>query len=274
MMLYGCNPDPVAGTGSQVIARVNNQDITIHELNTELGLPYNYREDDNAESVNQVLQSFIDRKLLTQQALKQALDRTPDTMIAMGLAREQALAQAYADRLGYSLQEPADADVRAYYDANPLLFKYRRYYQVRQLVIDLNPDSADVKMEELEEQLVSVNTIFDLIKWLELNKIPYQMAFIDKAAEKFSEQILGVLTGMRPGQVSRVQAGRVVVVLFLMDTRPAAFDLQRAAPRIRDTLREIRRGELFESRLENLRRNAVIEYFWNEIEKSEAEEQR
>ena len=261
-------------TDSQVIARVNDQEITVHEMNAEFQQLETSSDAASSGLMDEVVQRLIDRKLFARQARKQGLDRTPDTMLAMELAREQALAQAYVDQLGNQVDDATDEEVGASYNANPAVFANRRYYQVRQMVIHLESADADVSMAQLDAEIAGVATVFDLIDWLEAKRISYLLTYLDEPAEYFAPRILNVLAQMQPGQVTKIEVDKVAIVFALLGTRPAGLDLKTAAPKISATLRETRRAEFVESQLENLRRNAAIVYFGAGAQKSKTEAQR
>jgi peptidyl-prolyl cis-trans isomerase C len=99
-ILSGCHMDHGATKSSQVVATVNNHEITTSQLNQAL----------EAAGVDQVtpaeekeaIDSLVAEELLVQDALKSKLDRQPAVVLAMERARRQVLAQAYAERSLYS----------------------------------------------------------------------------------------------------------------------------------------------------------------------------
>lgn len=274
VVLGACRLQSNDDVDSQVIARVNNEDVTIHELDAELGQMKAPLGTDHAELTEKVVQRLIDRKLFAQQALQRRLDRTPETMLSIELSRDEALARSYRDQLGNQTGDPTDEEVRRYYDRNPKLFVDRKYFELRQLVIELGPAADESFTARLDAEIGQAATVSGVVDWLETKKLSYQLAYLDEPSEYFSERMRDVLYDMKPGQVSKVEADKVVIVIALVGTRAASLDLKSAAPQIRETIRDSKRTEFVESQLENLRRNAAIVYFGVGSKGSEPEAQR
>jgi peptidyl-prolyl cis-trans isomerase C len=113
-----------AQTKSQVVAKVNDKEITISQLDQALD---SMNPDTlTPEVTRRAIDSLVNEELLVQQALKNKLDRDPATVAALERARRQILAQAYAERMVYPRSPLALAEEEKYYQDHPGLFENRR----------------------------------------------------------------------------------------------------------------------------------------------------
>ncbi|MCS6787312.1 MAG: SurA N-terminal domain-containing protein, partial [Thiobacillaceae bacterium] len=81
---------------TQVVAKVGKDEITVHQLNFELGrlagnLPANLTPEQRKQTANQVLRGLVDQQLLMQKAIEDKLDRDPKVVQTLESARRQVL---------------------------------------------------------------------------------------------------------------------------------------------------------------------------------------
>ena len=134
-----CNketPNAAADKG-QVIAKVGNSDITIHELQNEyrrLNVPADKINDAVAKAV---LNDIVRRKYLTQRAVTAGLDREPTNLLDILRAREQTLATAMLQRdIQSKVSGIGKAEVERYINANPNRFSKRVRLNIDQLTVN------------------------------------------------------------------------------------------------------------------------------------------
>src|SRR5690606_37345712 len=108
VMLVACGGDKEGGKpAGQSVARVNGEDITVHQLNAELervppGQPVSRKD---------VLDGLIGRQLLLQQAKKEKADRDPRVLQAIERSKDQILVQHYLqEKIGKPAQ-PSEAEI-------------------------------------------------------------------------------------------------------------------------------------------------------------------
>src|SRR5689334_8138215 len=88
-----------AQTNSQVVATVDDREITVSQLNQALA---GVNPDALTPALTrQAIDSLVSEELLVRDALQNRLDRDPATVAAIERARRQILAQAYAERVLY-----------------------------------------------------------------------------------------------------------------------------------------------------------------------------
>lgn len=126
----GCSKKP----GGQVVAVVNGEEITQQELNTELQNAHIPQGVDQKQVMPALLQRVVDRKLITQLAKKDGLDKTPAYLAQLRIGQENLLANQYAGKIAKTVSLPDAQTVDAFIASNPTIFSQRKRYTLNQLV--------------------------------------------------------------------------------------------------------------------------------------------
>ena len=125
-MLAGCGEGKQAEndkeTPTQVAARVNGKELTVHQVNYALQRIPNLDKAQTKPASLRVVRNLVDQEVLVQKALNDKLDRDPTVVQALDAARRQILAEAYMGRKLGTPTEPDAAEVSRFYDAHPELF--------------------------------------------------------------------------------------------------------------------------------------------------------
>jgi peptidyl-prolyl cis-trans isomerase C len=166
LMLSGCNKTP----GGQVVAVMNNQEITRLELQSEAeqeNLPANL---DPRVISPMLLQRIIDRNIMADLAREEGLDRSPQYVTRRRQLEQSLLAELALRKLTGNMREPTAADIKAYIDKNPILFANREHLKLdivhfstplsRQRVLALTAlPSIDQVSEKLRQDKVSAQRL-------------------------------------------------------------------------------------------------------------------
>ena len=163
ILVIACTPSHQATASSQVVARVNEADLTIHQLNYMLSSRRMAASTDSGVRI-QALEALIDQQVLAHQARRDGVDRDPAVLAAIQSATNRILAQAQADRLTSRIEPPGSTDVDTFYDAHPELFKERRVYTVDELSI---PIGMLANAEELRARASKARRVDDISAWLQ-----------------------------------------------------------------------------------------------------------
>src|SRR5919201_4014082 len=89
----GCGKQPESKKATQVAAKVNADEITVHQVNRVLARSQNLAPELAEQAKREILDKLIDQTLARQQALKKKLDRSPGVMQAVEAARSEILAR-------------------------------------------------------------------------------------------------------------------------------------------------------------------------------------
>jgi EpsD family peptidyl-prolyl cis-trans isomerase len=241
---------------NQVAAKVGSEEITVRMLDTVLSAKQGVLEG-NADSLRrQVLDELIDQQLANEQAVKQKLDRSPEVVLAIELARRGVIAQAYWDQVVRLLPEPTDAEARKYYIEHPELFSNRRIYKLEETMIT----SADVPVAKLREMAAARRSAEDFRAFLTKQNARFVISTKTLAAEEISHDVLASLHVLKDGEVAVVEVPRSVQVLRVVSSQGEPVDQRAALPDIRAFLASQRTTEALNRDLSQLRGAAKIEY--------------
>src|SRR5882724_4516486 len=117
LMLAACGAKKEGGA-TQVAAKVNGDEITVHQINFVLQQQRNLRPDQAEAARHRVLEQLIEQQLAVQNAEKLKLDRDPKTVQALEMARRDILARAYLESVVDRAGKPSADEVKKYFDAH------------------------------------------------------------------------------------------------------------------------------------------------------------
>jgi len=126
----GASADKPTG---QVVARLNGEDITALEVNAELQgvqIPPNMPRRD---AEKQALANIIERRMLMQAAKTRELDKKPQFQLQQRRTDEQLHVQALASDIAAKVPKPAREEIDIFIDANPFLFRERKFFVLDQI---------------------------------------------------------------------------------------------------------------------------------------------
>ncbi|MCB1955286.1 MAG: EpsD family peptidyl-prolyl cis-trans isomerase [Rhodocyclaceae bacterium] len=272
LILAGCGASGETGTGgaTQVAARVNSDEITVHQINTVLSQARNLAGSDVASAGAQALERLIDQQLLVQQAEASQLDRDPRVLQFIDAARREILARAYLEQKAASAGRPSDADIAAYYRANPALFAERRVYNLQELAIRVDASRHD----EIKAEVESAQSLQDIMNWLKAKGIAFAASAGSKPAEQLPMELLPRFQAMKDGQIALVRQPNGLTVVHLAGTSAQPIDEDKARPLIEQFLLNQRKTDLAKEELQRLRGTAEIAYLgaFSEQSRAKAEE--
>lgn len=128
-MLAACDKAPEG----QVVAVVNGKEITMQELNTELGnaeMPEGAAQD---EMRNAALDNVVNRRLLAEVARESGIDSSPEYVMRKRQLEEALLVQMLAQQTSRDLKQPTAAEIGEFVSSNPQMFANRTFYAVDQV---------------------------------------------------------------------------------------------------------------------------------------------
>ncbi len=239
------------GASPQVIARVNDKEITQSQLNQALA-----RGGSDPQTVSRAVDALVEEELLVQRALARKLDRDAGVMQAMEKARRQVLAQAYLERDVLPKGAITQAEQRRYFTENPALFEQRRTFELTGFTVK----SADVT-PSLHEAIDAVKSSDELRDVLTRNKVAFQEEKISRPAEQFPLEALRVLGSAKVGDVLKAEMpeNRVAfMAITQIQATPVTFE--NAAPAITQFLGNRRSQTAALEYLRQAKAGAKVEY--------------
>src|SRR4030042_6059253 len=125
VLFAGCGDkkdEAATAAPSQVAAKVNGTELTVHQVNYALQRIPNLDPEQTKAASLQVVRNLVEQEVIAQKALDDKLDRDPAVVQALDAARRQILAEAYMSRKLGTPAEPSDAGGADYFDQPPELF--------------------------------------------------------------------------------------------------------------------------------------------------------
>lgn len=242
---------------SQTVARVNGDEVTVHQINTELQRVAggNVAQGAKTEAASKrILEGLIDQTLLVQQAKEARLDRDPQVLQQLESARRQILAQAYIDRQA-AASPPTQEEIKAFYAKNPDLFEKRRVYAFREFVFERARFS-----DEVRNQLNGAKSPADIAKTLSSAGIRYRETNSTRPAEALPIEALPRIAQLAKGDTIAFTDQNLANVLMLLDYAVQPVSLERATPLIQQYLVNNKKREIAQAKAKELREKAKIEY--------------
>jgi EpsD family peptidyl-prolyl cis-trans isomerase len=241
---------------TQVAARVNQSDITVHQINFLLQQDRSVRPDQLDAAGKRVLETLIDQELAVQKAIELKLDRDPQIVQALEAARRDVLARAYKERATQGVLRGTPEEARRFYDATPALFKERRVYSLQELVIDAPP----AKLPWINEQLTRAKTADDFADALKAEGLRYSGSHAVKPAEQLPMALIDRFAKMKDGDSAVLSEPPMLRVVFIAASRIEPVSFERAAPAIEQYLATLAKRRAIDDNLKALRTAAQITY--------------
>jgi EpsD family peptidyl-prolyl cis-trans isomerase len=255
VLLSACGEKKDAAA-SQTAAKVNKDEVTVHQINFVLQQQRNLRPEQAEAASKQVLERLIDQQLALQKAEETKVDRDPRVMQQLEAARREVIARAYLEKVGEAAPKPTPEEIKKYYDEKPALFSQRRIYQIQEIGIEAPAD----RLPELRAKLAAAKNINEFVEYLKASGLRFSGNQAVRAAEQLPLNSLEALAKMQDGQAMVVPTPTGAQVVVLAGSRMQPVTEEQARPAIEQFLVNERRRKLVEDDLKAMRRAAKIEY--------------
>jgi len=241
---------------TQVAAKVNKDEITVHQINYEFSKMGNISPEQAKQATGHILQGLVEQDLLMQKAIDNKLDRDPKVVQRLDADRRQILAQAYVDQVTSPATPPTDQEISDYYAKNPLLFSDRRIYRLLELSVPVTQENVD----SIQKKLAESHTIDDFVTWLKSVNIQANAVQSVKPAEQLPMEILPRIHDLKEGQTVVIKSPTSLNVIVVTGSQSQPVTEAQAKQAISRYLITARKRALAEAEIKKLRDSAQIEY--------------
>jgi EpsD family peptidyl-prolyl cis-trans isomerase len=255
VLLAACG-DKKDKAASQTAAKVNKDEITVHQINFVLQQQRNLRPEQTDAASRQILERLVDQQLALQKADEQKVDRDPRVVQQLEAARREIVARAYLEKVGEAAPKPTAEEIKKYYDEKPALFRDRRVYSIQEISIEAKPE----QVAELREKLGAAKNINDFVEHLKSTGLRFSGNQAVRAAEQLPFNTLDAMSRMKDGQAMVVPTPTGAQVVVLAGSRSQPVTEEQARPAIEQFLLNDRKRKLVEDDLKAMRAAAKIEY--------------
>jgi peptidyl-prolyl cis-trans isomerase C len=240
-----------AGDKTQVVAHVNDAEITVSQLRAALAVKGDPQP--SPQATQAALDGLVNEQLLVDAALRDRLDRDPAVVQAVESARRQLLARAYLERAVLPKQEITAGEQAAYYKSHPELFAQRRVYQLAAFTF------AREKLDAaLVETLGAAHSVDAVATTLAARKIEPERQTLMRASEQLPLDDLPRFSAAAVGDVIvQTQPERATLMLVTaIQASPLTFE--SAQPIIQQYLSNMRNAQALDAHLKQARAAAKI----------------
>lgn len=254
--LAGCNKgESKQAKSGQSIVRVNDTEITVHQVNAVLQTT-KVDAEKKLQTSQKIVSGLIDQALLVEAARDMKLDRNPNVMTAIEAAKKKILAQAYIQNKVANLAKPTDAEIQTYLKENPNVFENRKIYAMDELAFTIKQQDF-VSLEALSDQ---ATTLTEVIDWLKEHHVEYTRKKAIHTAERLPKKLLDKMSALSKGELIFVNSPDKVVVGQLIDSRKQPVTLEQSKNLIEMALTNQKRQQAAKKELERLKKQAKIEF--------------
>jgi EpsD family peptidyl-prolyl cis-trans isomerase len=265
-LMAGCGDKAkTEGKASQAAARVNGDEITVHQINQVLERQQGLKPEQAEAASRQVLESLIDQQLAVAKAEEQKLDRDPQVVQLLDATRRSILARTYLEKAAAAgAGTPTPEELRKYYDAKPALFSQRKVYALQEFSVPAPAEVAGPLMEKLK----TTKNAPDFVEVMKASGVKFSANQITQAAEGLPMNILEPLSRVGDGEALYITGsdGFKAVLVVASKSQPVAFE--QAKPAIEQFLTAERRRDFAQKEIKSLRTAAKLEYIGKFAEKA------
>lgn len=256
--LSACGSKDEKKPASQVAAKVNSEEISVHQINFVLG-----RSNTSAIPPEQaprvrreILEKLIDQQLAVDKAIEKKIDRKPEVQMAIEAARREILSRAYLEQIAAAQPKPTPEEARKYIAEHPQLFAERRIFNIQEIVL---PASSNVTAN-LREMVTAGKSMDDIANWLKSKDIKFSGGSATRPAEQIPLDLLPKVHALKDGQGLLLENAQTITVMRLAASQSAPVTEAVAIPRVQQFLGNQRAGEAAASEFKQLKANAKISY--------------
>lgn len=255
------DPTDASKSETQVVAKVNKDEISIHQINFQLNrLTQNSQkplnEAQSKDAARQILTRLVDQQLLQQQAIEAKLDRDPRILQVIEASKNEILAQAYLEQMLSKAAKPTTAEIDNFYQENPALFENRRVFRLQELAVNVSAD----KYAEIEENVKRVKNINEVAAWLKSQNYPFNANSNVRAAEQLPLDFLTQIQTLKDGELIVTKTPQSISVVHIAASQSAPIARDKATPIIEQYFLNQNKSALAKKEMAALKEKANIEY--------------
>jgi len=256
-LVAGCGGGRDTARATQVVAKVNDEELSVHQLNYHLQRAPAVSPERLAEVRREVLERLIDQELAVQLAREAKLDRDAEVLQRLDAARRDVLSRAWFERVAAQVSKPDAAEVSRFFDEHPALFTERRVWRLNEIVLP----SAPADWPRIARELEPAKSAAEAATLLRRRGIDTAVATdVARPSETVPLDVLPRMARMKPGELIAYMNGPQVVIVEVRSFQPAPLDATQARASIEQYLMNRRRIDAVQAEAKRLRAGAKIGY--------------
>lgn len=268
-LVAGCGDKSSSGEGkaTQTAARVDGNEITVHQINQILERQQGLKPEQAEAASHRVLESLIDQQLAVAKAEEQKLDRDPQVVQMLEATRRSILARTYLEKAAAAgAGTPTTEEIRKYYDEKPALFSQRKVYALQEFTVPATKEQSQALMEQLK----ATRGPAQFVEVLKASGIKFNANQITQAAEGLPLGIIDPLSKVSDGEALYITGNDGFKALLVVASRSQPVAFEQAKPAIEQYLTAERRRDFAVKEMKALRTAAKVEYLGKFVNKPAA----
>ncbi|QGN56087.1 peptidyl-prolyl cis-trans isomerase [Novosphingobium sp. Gsoil 351] len=250
MILAACGREP----GGQVAAVVGDDEITLQEINAEIGSAQIPKGADAKVIQRSALQRIVERRLLADMARDDGLDKQPEFIIRRRQLEDALLLQLLRNKAGRSIRIPSEATLDKYVAAHPARFAERALLKLDQIRFPMPADPTKLRALEADH---SIDAVASSLKGL---GIAYERVPATLDSSQLPPAVLARIQALPAGEPFIVPAGGIVSVSVVNGRLPAPIVGTAARPIAVQMIRNEELEKSLEQRFKAKKAAVKIEY--------------
>jgi EpsD family peptidyl-prolyl cis-trans isomerase len=261
----GCgDKKPAEEKATQSAARVNDTEVTVHQINQILERQQGLRPEQADAASRNILEGLIDQQLAVEKAEEQKLDRDPQVMQLLDATRRNILARTYIERAAAAgAGTPTTEEIRKYFDDKPALFSQRKVYALQEFTVPGTPEQTTAVIEALKK----ARTPVEYAETIKASGLKFSTQQVTQAAEGLPLAIVDQLAKVGDGESLFITAKDGFKAILVVGSRPQPVTFDQAKPAIEQFLTAERRRQFAQKEVKIMREAAKIEYLGKFAEK-------
>lgn len=259
LILVGCSGESEDPKGpTQVAVKVNGEEVTVHELNSYLSrVSVAGKSEEELEAIKAgVLNKLIEQTLLIQASKEAELDRKPEVLSAIQVAKDKVLVDSYMQRMLQGVPSSSVKEIKEFYDESSLIFAERKYFVYEQFLI-----SGDKEfVEKLVTKIKLIDDIKGFKKLLDTESIEFKYGKFFKTSEQLPRPLLKPMNSIKSGDIGLLRMPDGLIVLALKESHDEPISYEKAKVLIERQLLKKKQQQAANRVLESLKTKATVEY--------------
>lgn len=251
--LAACGGTDSAPEG-QVVARVNGQEITLSELNSELIANNLGKRADDKAVTKMMIERLIARKLLVEAARDAGLDKTSEYVLSRQRTEENELAGLAQRQMMGQIKPPTREEAEKFIRENPGIFNNRKLMVLEQIRFLQPANANDVKLIEKAKSLAEVAEL------LKQNSIRFERVPTVLDTTSISPQLAQRIDGLPAGEVFVISNGQMVLANVIREKQPAAIPEEARIQYASQLIQQQRFAKGIEAQVNKLKQSAKVSY--------------
>jgi EpsD family peptidyl-prolyl cis-trans isomerase len=204
-----------APTG-QVVANVDGREVTLRELNAEMGGAAFPDPKTRKAAEEQALRNIVARIVLANTAREQGLDKTPDFAVKKQRAVDSVLAQELQQKLIAGVPQPTKEEAQSFVSSHPDIFLERKVFVVDQIRMPRVPVQVLKTLEPLK-------TMEEIEAVLNKDNIPHQRGDSAIDAVGVDPRLVDFIRKLPPNEVFVLPGNDGLLVNRVKETKVVPF---------------------------------------------------